>query len=79
MGNRNGFREAHPIGALLEALQYPRHGLLSGEAFEEVVRTTGAAPKLFNTDHGCQFNSRAWRDYRDLHEPERYLHRGVWR
>ena len=79
MGNRNRFREAHPSGALLEGLRYPRYGLLSGEAFEEVVLTTGAAPKLLNTDHGCQFNSRAWRDYLDLHEPEGYLHRGIWR
>ena len=38
MGNRNRFREAHPSGALLEGLRYPRYGLLSGEAFEEVVR-----------------------------------------
>ena len=49
MGNRNGLREAHPSGALLEGLRYPRYGLLSGEAFEEVVLTTGAAPKLFNS------------------------------
>ncbi len=84
------------------------------EAFEEAVQTTGTAPKLFNTDQGCQFTSRAWRecleghgvrlsmdgkgrwvdnvfierlwrslkyeevylrDYRDLHELERSLHR----
>jgi putative transposase len=29
------------------------------EAFEEAVRTTGTAPKLFNTDQGCLFTSRA--------------------
>ena len=32
------------------------------EAFDEAVRVAGRAPKIFNTDQGCQFTSRAWRE-----------------
>ena len=31
------------------------------EAFDEAVKVAGRAPKIFNTDQGCQFTSRAWR------------------
>tara|TARA_B110000037_G_scaffold161873_1_gene182831 strand:+ start:19671 stop:20153 length:483 start_codon:yes stop_codon:yes gene_type:complete len=29
---------------------------------DEVVRVAGRAPEIFNTDQGCQFTSRAWRE-----------------
>lgn len=32
------------------------------EAFEEAVRVAGRAPGILNTDQGCQFTSRAWRE-----------------
>ncbi len=32
------------------------------EAFDEAVRVAGRAPEIFNTDQGCQFTSRAWRE-----------------
>ena len=32
------------------------------EAFDEAVRVAGRAPDIFNTDQGCQFTSRAWRE-----------------
>ena len=32
------------------------------EAFQDAVRTAGRAPAIFNTDQGCQFTSRAWRE-----------------
>jgi putative transposase len=32
------------------------------EAFDDAVRVAGRAPEIFNTDQGCQFTSRAWRE-----------------
>jgi putative transposase len=37
------------------------------EAFREAVRATGRTPAIFNTDQGCQFTSRAWRDCLEGH------------
>lgn len=37
------------------------------EAFEEAVRSTGRTPEIFNTDQGCQFTSRAWRECLEGH------------
>ena len=33
------------------------------EAFNEAVRIAGRVPEIFNTDQGCQFTSRAWREH----------------
>ena len=32
------------------------------EVFDEAVRVAGRTPNIFNTDQGCQFTSRAWRE-----------------
>ena len=37
------------------------------EAFDEAVRVAGRAPGIFNTDQGCQFTSRAWREHLEGH------------
>lgn len=37
------------------------------EAFEEAVRKAGRTPAVFNTDQGCQFTSRAWRECLEGH------------
>jgi putative transposase len=37
------------------------------EAFREAVRATGTVPAVFNTDQGCQFTSRAWRECLEGH------------
>lgn len=37
------------------------------EAFHEAVRSTGRTPAIFNTDQGCQFTSRAWRECLEGH------------
>lgn len=37
------------------------------EAFKEAVRVTGKTPAIFNTDQGCQFTSRAWRECLEGH------------
>jgi hypothetical protein len=33
------------------------------EAFDEAVKVAGRVPEIFNTDQGCQFTSRAWREH----------------
>ena len=33
----------------------------------DAVRTAGRAPAIFNTDQGCQFTSRAWRECLESH------------
>jgi putative transposase len=37
------------------------------DAFREAVRSTGRTPAIFNTDQGCQFTSRAWRECLEGH------------
>ena len=33
------------------------------EAFDEAVKVADCVPEIFNTDQGCQFTSRAWREH----------------
>jgi putative transposase len=37
------------------------------DALRDAVRTAGRAPTIFNTDQGCQFTSRAWRECLEGH------------
>lgn len=37
------------------------------DAFREAVDVAGKAPAIFNTDQGCQFTSRPWRDLLESH------------
>jgi len=37
------------------------------EAFREAVEVAGKAPEIFNTDQGCQFTSRPWRELLESH------------
>ena len=37
------------------------------EAFREAVEAAGRAPDIFNTDQGCQFTSRPWRELLESH------------
>ncbi len=37
------------------------------EAFRDAVRMAGRVPAIFNTDQGCQFTSRAWRECLESH------------
>ena len=38
------------------------------EAFEQAVRHSGRVPKILNSDQGCQFTSKAWRDLLKRHQ-----------
>ena len=38
------------------------------DAFREAVEVAGKAPTIFNTDQGCQFTSRSWRELLESHD-----------
>jgi putative transposase len=38
------------------------------DAFREAVDVAGKAPTIFNTDQGCQFTSRSWRELLESHD-----------
>lgn len=38
------------------------------EAFNKAVKVAGKAPQILNSDQGCQFTSKAWRDMLTSHQ-----------